>query len=397
MNKKHIAIIGSGPAGLMAADVLSEFHEVSIYEKEKGPGQKFLIAGQGGLNISNAIDGLELAAKYTPMAFMRDAILDFGSSDVRKWLSEMGISTYVGSSGKVFPEKGITPADVLNKIRSKLVNQGVKFNLKHEFTGFSDDGGLLIKEADKSFELKADAYIFALGGASWPVTGSDGEWSSKFEDIGICTLPFVPSNCGIDIAWPDSVRSFHAGKPLKNIQVSINNKTEKGEVLITDYGLEGNAIYPIVPMIRETLKEGHSVNICIDFKPFNAEEQLLQKIVGKTVITTKRYSEIFNLDSVQLAIIKTYMPKETFLSPVLFAKGLKQITLPIKSLRPIAEAISSVGGIPIDELNENFSFRKRPDCFAIGEMVDWDAPTGGFLLQGCFAMGHWMGKRFVHD
>ncbi len=397
MTRKQIAIIGGGPAGMMAADVLSPFHEVHIYEKEKGIGQKFLVAGKGGFNITNGLKGNDLIKKYSPEYFLKEALLHFDSDAVREWLHQMGIPTFEGSSGRVFPEKGLTPADVLSKLKTKLVEQGVEFHLKHTFTGFDKDQNVIIKTGRKNITVNADYFIFALGGASWPVTGSTGEWKKVFDKNGILTKPFQSSNCGIHINWPESIKASHTGKPLKNIAVTVNGIQNKGEVLITDYGLEGNAIYPVVPEIRKSLGANEAVNIILDLKPFNTEEQLLQKVQGKTSTKTKNYAGIFNLDSAQLALIKAFTTKETFLSPELFAASLKQISLPVKSLRPVEEAISTVGGIDLSEINSDFSFKKLPNCFAIGEMLDWDAPTGGFLLQGCFSMGYWVGKKILEQ
>ncbi len=393
--RKQIAIIGGGPAAMMAADVLSPHHDVHIYEKEKGVGQKFLVAGKGGFNITNSLQGNELTRKYTPENFLKEALTDFDSGAVREWLLQLGIPTFVGSSGRVFPEKGILPADILKKIKKKLTSQGVEFHLKHAFTGFDDKKNVMMKNGRKKVVVEADYYIFALGGASWPITGSTGEWSEIFNSAGINTIPFQSSNCGIHIDWPENIITNHAGKPLKNIAVSINNTFEKGEALITDYGLEGNVIYPLIPEIRKILNANEPVQIILDLKPFNTAEQLLQKVQGKTSTKTKNYAEIFNLNSTQLAIIKAFTSKETFLSPELFAQSLKHIVLPVASLRPVAEAISTVGGIDLEEMNPDFSFKKLPGCFAIGEMLDWDAPTGGYLLQGSFSMGHWVGKNIL--
>jgi uncharacterized flavoprotein (TIGR03862 family) len=395
MQRKQIVIIGGGPAGLMAADVLSQFHEVHIYDKEKGVGQKFLVAGKGGFNITNSVQGKDLATKYTPEYFLKEALLDFDSAAVREWLLQMGVPTFVGSSGRVFPEKGLTPADILKKIKEKLVLQEVEFHLKHAFTGFDGDQSVTFKSGRSKIMVQADYFIFAMGGASWIVTGSTGEWSKIFDKNDIHTLPFQSSNCGIHINWLDSIISSHAGKSIKNIAASVNGIHQKGEALITDYGLEGNVIYPLVPEIRKKLSANEHVEIILDLKPFNTKEQLVQKVQGKTSTKTKNYAEIFNLDSVQLALIKAFTIKETFLSPELFAASLKQITLPVESLRPMEEAISTIGGIDLNEMNPDFSFKKRPNCFAIGEMLDWDAPTGGFLLQGSFSMGHWVGKKIL--
>ena len=395
MPRKQIVIIGGGPAGLMAADVLSPLCDVHIYDKEKGVGQKLLLAGKGGFNITNSLQGEDLYQKYSPNYFLKEALADFGSGALREWLLQLGVATFEGTSGRVFPEKGITPANVLKEIKQRLTLQGVEFYLKHEFTGFGPDNTIIVKSDGEERQIKADYFIFALGGASWSKTGSDGKWKEVFDADNIQTLPFQASNCGIEIHWPENFKSNHAGKPLKNIAASVNGITQKGEAMLTEYGLEGNALYPLVPEIRNLLSQNLQAQIILDLKPFNTEEQLLQKVKGKNSTATKKYAEIFNLNSTQLSLIKAFTTKESFLNPELFAKKLKQINLPINSIRPIEEAISTVGGIDLFEMNPDFSFKKRPNCFAIGEMLDWDAPTGGFLLQGSFAMGQWVGKKIL--
>ena len=308
----------------MAAYVLSIFHDVHIYDKEKSVGQKFLVAGKGGFNITNSLPGENLVKKYTPEYFLKDALLNFDSAAVREWLLQIGIPTFIGSSGRVFPEKGITPADVLKKLKEKLTQQGVEFHLKHAFTGFDGDQNITFKSGRNKVVVQADYFIFALGGASWPVTGSTGEWRKIFDSAGIHTLPFQSSNCGIHIAWPGNIIANHSGKPLKNIAVTLNGLPEKGEAMVTEYGLEGNVIYPLIPEIRSMLSANEPVEIILDLKPFNTEEELIQKVQGKTSAKTKNYAELFNLDSVQLSLIKAFTTKETFLAPELFAKSLKK-------------------------------------------------------------------------
>jgi hypothetical protein len=394
MGRKQIIIVGGGPSGLITADILSSAYDVAIYEKEKNVGQKLLVAGMGGLNITNRAQGGELTGKYSPAGFMNKALLDFDTSALRQWLSGMNIPTFVGSSGRVFPEKSIRPIDVLNKIKAKLVKQGVQFHLQHEFVGFDNNRHVTFKNQGKEFVLKADYIVFALGGASWPVTGSNGSWKGIFEVMNITCNPFQASNCGINIRWPEAIKNSHAGKPVKNIKLVANGIEEMGEILITDYGMEGNAIYPIVPSIRNMLNNNIPVSINIDFKPMNTIEQLLQKTNGKD-ITTKNYSQLFNLSTAQLAIIKAYTSRESFISVNGFVTSIKNLVIPVESLRPIEEAISTVGGIAPEELNDDFSIKKYPWIYTIGEMVDWDAPTGGFLLQGCFSMGRYAAKSIL--
>ena len=386
MSRKEIAIIGGGPSAMIAADILSPFHNVTIYEKEKGIGQKFLVAGKGGFNLTNSLSGIELSAQYSPQEFMQNAILTFDSQSLRGWFSDLGVETFVGTSGRVFPIKEIKPSEVLEKIKEKLLSQNVKIKQGYEFVGFDDKRNAIINFEGKSKSILADYYIFALGGASWSITGSDGKWKNYFEDIGINTIPFEASNCGVNIKWNDHIIENHAGKPLKNISVTVGETTRKGESVITNYGLEGNVIYPLVPKIRELLKNKSKAEIAIDFKPDNSSDDLFKKVNNK--ISSKNYGEIFNLKREQLSIIKNFSTKEEFLSLESFISKIKGLTISVESLRDIEEAISTVGGIDLNELNKDFSLKKYPNIYCIGEMVNWDAPTGGFLLQGAFSMGY---------
>ncbi len=384
MQRKVIAIIGGGPAGMMAADVLAPFHEVHVYEHGKSVGRKFLVAGQGGFNLTNCAEGSALLTHYSPPGFLDEALTAFGPTELRAWLQEVGIGTYVGTSGRVFPTKGIKPIEVLQAIRDRLVVRGVKFHLEHVFDGFDAGPRPIIENSEGRSSLDADFVLFALGGASWPVTGSTGIWPALFSSIGIEAAPFRSSNCGINVHWPERFITAHAGKPLKNIRVTVGNKSMLGEATITEHGLEGNAIYPVVPMLRDALDNGMEVFLHLDLKPNNTEDQLLQKLAGTA---SKEFAEALNLDRAQMALVKAFTPKERYPSPADLVHDVKDLRLPVTGLRPLSEAISTVGGISTTDLTPAFAFKRFPHLFAIGEMVDWDAPTGGFLLQGCFAMG----------
>lgn len=380
----RIAIIGGGPAGLMAAATLAPHAEVCLYEHGRQVGRKFLVAGQGGFNLTNAVDGDELLGHYAPPDFLRDALRAFGSMELRAWLGGLGITTFVGSSGRVFPTKGIKPVQVLERIREHVLRQGVRIHVEHAFTGFDGSGKVLMEHAGGPFMLQADRVIFALGGASWPVTGSTGIWPPLFRRIGVEVLTFRPSNCGVEVAWPPAFIAAHEGKPLKNVRITAGGRSALGEATVTRHGLEGNAIYPLVPALRD----GAS-HLIIDLKPGNDMARLLERIGNKT---SRHFAEAIHLGRMEMALHKAFTPKEAMLSAEGFAGQAKALRLPVTGLRPVDEAISVVGGIPVKELAPDFSLKRAPHLYTVGEMVDWDAPTGGFLLQGCFAMGHWAAR-----
>ena len=392
MARKRIAIIGGGPAGMIAADVLAPFHDVHVYEHGRSIGRKFLVAGQGGFNLTNSAEGVDLKAMYSLIGFLDEALEAFGPNELRSWLQEIGIGTFVGSSGRVFPAKGIKPIDVLQAIRDRLIARGVHFHLEHVFDGFDEHSRPIIENGTGRSSVEAGHILFALGGASWPVTGSTGIWPALFAGLGIETAPFRSSNCGINITWPAHFIAAHAGKPLKNIRVTAGDKIVLGEITITEYGLEGNAIYPLVPVVREALQNGTDAFVYLDFKPNNTMEQLLHKLSGST---PSDYPKGLHLDRAQLAIVKAATPKERYFSPIDLVHDTKHLRLTVTGTRPLAEAISTAGGIRTEDLTSAFSFKRYPHIFAIGEMVDWDAPTGGFLLQGCFAMGHHAAKSIL--
>jgi hypothetical protein len=390
---KKIIIIGGGPAGMMAAISLSKTHEVHLFEKGKTLGRKFLVAGKGGFNLSNSATEKNLFEKYSPQNFLEPILKKFDSAATVNWFKDLGIPTYVGSSGRIFPKKGIKPIDVLNALKNKMLEQKVQLHFDHEFINFDKEQIHFIHKSKKSC-IPFETCIFALGGASWSVTGSKGNWLTAFEKNGIQTIPFEASNCGIVCtSYQKEFLEQFEGFPLKNITVTCNNKTIKGEALISSYGLEGNAIYPISSEIRKNLHKNSSTTISIDLKPFNTIEELEQKITAST--KPKNYKYLFNLNKVQLAFIKNFSTKESYRNPTSFIELLKKLEIPISGLRPMEEAISTVGGIALEEINIDLSLKKIPNIYIAGEMFDWDTQTGGYLLQGCFAMGYHAAQNFL--
>lgn len=395
MIKKNVFIVGGGPAGLMAAWSLAGDFEVHLFEKEKMCGQKFLVAGKGGLNLTKNLPYEEFISNYTPDGFLNEAIRNFDANELRKWFGQLKVPTFVGSSGKVFPEKGITPAQVLKAILDELDRKGAIIHLKHRLESFTEDMSFVFESPGGNVVEKADFAVFAFGGASWPQTGSDGEWVHFIHDSGIKTNAFQPSNCGIQVAWPDAVKLHHEGKPLKNIELSVDGRKARGEALITSYGLEGSAVYGVVPALRARIQSGDDLSISLDLKPFNTLDSLLRKLPGNIKPSTKEYSRLFSLNGLQMALLKAYSDKESFSQPSVFVQCLKKLSIPVEALQPLAEAISSAGGIDLTEVNADFSLKKYPRIYVAGEMLDWDAPSGGFLLQACFASGFFAAKAIL--
>jgi uncharacterized flavoprotein (TIGR03862 family) len=366
---------------------------VHIFEKGDAPARKFLVAGKGGFNLTNSLTGEALLNKFTPVSFFKPIIAEFDSVDTGNWLLDLGIPTYEGTSGRIFPEKGIKPITVLQKIRDKLTGKGTQFHFNHEFVSFNEAHQPVFTHKGEEITIDADHYLFALGGASWPVTGSTGNWLPAFESIGIKTLPFQSSNCGVNVDWPAELKEKLEGMPLKNIALRVNDFSIKGEALITEYGLEGNAIYPSVPAIRNSFAEKGKAEIHFDLKPDNTIGELKEKIkeFEKLIYKshgTNAYKEAFNLDKARLILLKTFTTKEEFLEPDTLVQKLKDLVIPVTGIRKVEEAISTIGGIALDEVGEDLSLKKFPNISVAGEMLDWDAPTGGFLLQGCFSTGY---------
>jgi len=389
--KKSVSIIGGGPAALLCAAFLdTEKFEVTIYEKQKSLARKFLVAGKGGFNLSHSEAIAQMIERYTPKSFLKEALLAFDNTDLRNWLAFIGIPTFVGSSKRVYPEKGIKPIEVLNAIIDVLKKKGVKFQFEYTWTGW-ENTSLVFNSQQK---VNSEISIFALGGKSWKKTGSDGTWDVKFQAQGISVLPFQVSNCTFGIQWDSSFIQKHQGRPLKNIAISCLGNTQKGEVVLTQFGIEGNAIYALSPQIRQALKTNKKASIFIDFKPTVSLADLKCKFEKSTF---KKTSEILkkdlNLSAVQVTLLKTYVSKEIFLNPSLLMEQIKNLRIELTSTAPLDEGISTVGGLDLNTVDENFQLKNIPNNYCIGEMLNWDAPTGGYLLQACFSMGVAVAKR----
>jgi uncharacterized flavoprotein (TIGR03862 family) len=384
--KKSVSIIGGGPAALLLAVFLDcQKFKVTIYEKNKALGRKFMVAGKGGFNLTHSEPIAELIARYTPSHFLEEALLNFDNHDFRNWIDTIGIPTYVGSSKRVYPKSGIKPIAVLNAILAILDKQDTNIQYKHTWTGWNSNHNLVF---NTDTEVKSDYTIFALGGSSWKVTGSDGTWLDLFKTQGIDITPFQASNCAYSVNWPEDFIKEHEGSPLKNIAISCLNKRQKGETVITRFGLEGNAIYALSPQIRKELESYQKAIIFIDLKPTLSFEDLHQKIKESTLKkTSEKLLKEIKLSAAQVGLLKKYLSKETYLNPELLAQNIKKLRIEITGSALLNDAISTTGGVQLNAVDKNFQLKKLKDQYCIGEMLDWDAPTGGYLLQACFSMG----------
>lgn len=389
--RRELAIIGGGTAGLfLAAFLNTDIYNVTIYEKKASLGRKFLVAGDGGFNLTHSEELSSFKSKYTPSSFLDIALDHFSNTDLIEWLLDIGIPTFIGSSGKVFPEKGIKPIEVLKCIEAYLKEKNVKFKFNKTFSDWGEENSL---EFNSNEFIKADYTVFALGGGSWKVTGSDGSWLDVFNKKGVSTLPFKSSNCAFRIKWPEKFIQNNEGKPLKNISISLQNKVQKGEAVITKFGIEGNAIYGLSPEIQEALVIENQVVVYADFKPTLSLSTLIEKLSlsrSKTTITLK---EKIKLSRTVIEIIKVTLTKEEFLDVEVLAKFIKNFPLTIIDLAPVDEAISTSGGINLNAVDSNFELKKVKNNFCIGEMLDWNAPTGGYLIQACASKGVYLAHQ----
>ncbi|MBC7695599.1 MAG: TIGR03862 family flavoprotein [Burkholderiales bacterium] len=394
MLKKNVAIIGGGPASLMLACSLdANKFNISIYEKNAALGRKFLVAGKGGFNLTHSENIQQFADRYYPKIFIEPFLNRFSNTDFRNWLKSIGIETYVGTSKRVFPVKGIKPIEVLKAIEEELHKNQVQLFSNHLWQGWQGTD-LLFSVNNDSINIKTDITVFALGGASWKVTGSDGNWTEYFNSKGIKTTPFYPSNCAYQIKWNIDFIKAHHGSALKNCEFTCGSIRKKGEAIITQFGIEGSGIYPLSPEIRKQLINNKAAEIFIDFKPDLSLELIKVQLENRGKLSIKDVLEKkLHLSAVQIALIKTASDKEQYNDVDFLSNLIKNYPISIIDFAPIDDAISTVGGIPLNEINENLELLKLPNHYCIGEMLDWDAPTGGYLLQACFSMGKFLADK----
>ncbi len=381
-DKKRVAIIGGGPGGLMAAERLAKAGaQVTIYDRMTSLGRKFLMAGRGGLNLTHSEDFEQFLKRFgSTAAVLEPALRAFPPQALRNWCEELGEPTFVGSSGRVFP-RSFKASPLLRAWLRRLATLGVEVKLRHQFMGWGTDGALRFATPDGEISQNADATLLALGGASWPKLGSDGGWVKVLRDRGIEVAALKPANCGFDVAWSDILKSRFAGEPLKTIALTFDGETVRGEAMVTQNGLEGGAIYALSARLRDHLLREGSAVLSIDLRPDLDLATLERKLAaprGKQTASTF-LRKAAGLSPAAIALLREAgpMPVE---APALAAR-IKAMQLTLAGIRPIERAISTAGGIAFSEIDGHFMLRRLPGVFCCGEMLDWEAPTGGYLLQ----------------
>ena len=435
MTRNQIAIIGGGPAGLMAAEVLARAgHSVTVYDSMPTVARKFLLAGRGGLNLTHSEPPEVFMRRYgAHSAALAPLIGAFGPEALRDWAQALGIETFIGSSGLVFP-KDMKAAPLLRAWLHRLRSAGVQFSMRHRWLGWADDGALTFSTPTGEVQIKADAVVLALGGGSWARLGSDGAWVPLLAGHGVAVAPLQPSNCGFDVAarpaleatlhgetrreflkeligqapqpqvgWTEHFTSRFAGQPFKSVAISLTDSqgrsfSRRGEFVATATGVEGSLIYAASALLRDEIAAHGSATFTLDLLPDKSPEQVLAEVRhprGSRSLSSHLKSRL-NLDGIKAAMLYELLGKEAIADAAKLAAGIKALPVCVVATRPIDEAISSAGGVKFEALDAQLRVTtlaaQTPPLFCAGEMLDWEAPTGGYLLTACFASGRAAGQ-----
>ena len=388
----RVAIIGGGPAGLMAAEVLGQAGvNVDLYDAMPSVGRKFLLAGVGGMNITHAEDYAAFVSRYGERAGDLRPLLDaFSPDSLREWIHGLGIDTFVGSSGRVFPSD-MKAAPLLRAWLKRLRESGVQLHTRQRWLGWDEHGALRIAGPQGESLIEADATLLALGGGSWARLGSDGAWVPLLQNRGIAIAPLQPANCGFEVAgWSEHLREKFAGAPLKTVSLALPGEApRKGEFVLTATGIEGSLVYALSAPIRNTINRDGAATVLLDLLPDRTLTQIASALARPrgSQSMAKHLHRQLKLDGVKAALLRELTDATTFQAPQALAAAIKALPIRLVRPRPLDEAISSAGGVPFEELDEGLMLRRLPGVFCAGEMLDWEAPTGGYLLTACFASG----------
>ncbi|CAM5414929.1 NAD(FAD)-utilizing dehydrogenase OS=Rhodanobacter lindaniclasticus OX=75310 GN=B1991_07260 PE=4 SV=1 [Rhodanobacter lindaniclasticus] len=399
----RLAVIGGGPAGLMAAEVARTAGiAVDVYDAMGSVGRKFLLAGKGGLDLTHAETPDRFVARYgSRQAEVGRWLAAFDASALRAWAAELGVETFVGSSGRVFP-RDLKAAPLLRRWVRRLRDAGVGFHVHHRWLGWQAHGALHFATPQGERVIRADATVLALGGASWPQLGSDGAWVTALRQAGIDIAPLQPANCGFEIDWSEHLSGRFAGAPLKPVVAHWVDRhgaarSRQGEFVLSEYGVEGSLIYAIGAGLREQIVARGEAMLMLDLVPGRTQAALAERLAaprGKHSIGDWMRRRA-GLDAAKCALVFEFTDKAVLADPVALAAHLKALPLRLRAPRPVAEAISTAGGVRLEALDDGLMLRDRPGVFCAGEMLDWEAPTGGYLLTACFASGRLAGRGAV--
>ncbi|MDO9467299.1 MAG: TIGR03862 family flavoprotein [Thiobacillus sp.] len=397
-----VAVVGAGPAGLMAAEVLAQGGiQVEVYDAMPSVGRKFLLAGVGGMNITHSEPFDAFLSRYGARAAVIQPLLEaFAPDALREWIHGLGVETFVGSSGRVFP-KDMKAAPLLRAWLHRLRESGVRFHVRQRWLGWGENGALCFSNPDGEMTVQPDAVVLALGGGSWAKLGSDGAWVPLLVQRGVEVAPLLPSNCGFDVSggWSEHLKSGFAGQPLKTVAMRFTDAAgvaheRKGELMLSDSGIEGSLVYALSATLRDTIAVRGSVTVQLDLAPDKTLDRVLAEVAhprGARSLSSHLQSRA-GIKGAKMALLREILSAEQLNAPAQLARAIKSLPITLVAPRPLDEAISSGGGVRFEALDAHLMLRQLPGVFCAGEMLDWEAPTGGYLLTACFASGRAAGQ-----